>query len=326
VARRVTAADVARAAGVSRATVGFVLNRTPGQTISEPTRDRVLSAAQRLGYRPHRGAQALRRGSSKIILQMLPNLPSGFSIQSFLDEAESRLAESGFTLVSQVHRPEGATRPLWETLDPDVVVSLMPLDQDTAATIRACGVAHILPDPDNREAEERHLRSLWTTGPRMQTDHLHQRGHRVLAFAGSADPRLEMLSTSRRDAAFARAAELGLPQPSAAGWDFGGGIDTVREWVAAGVTGVVAYNDDIAAMVLAAATRAGIRVPGRLAVVGHDDTPVARLTVPELSTVRLDGRRMGREMADHALRLAANRPAPIPDPTPLLTLVHRESS
>ena len=59
VARRVTAADIARSVGVSRATVGFVLNDTPGQTISEPTRRKVLAAAERLGYRPHSAARAL---------------------------------------------------------------------------------------------------------------------------------------------------------------------------------------------------------------------------------------------------------------------------
>jgi DNA-binding LacI/PurR family transcriptional regulator len=160
----------------------------------------------------------------------------------------------------------------------------------------------------------------------MQTDHLHKRGHRQLAFAGVTDPRLATLANGRREATFARAAELGLPQPLSADFDFGDGIDTVREWVAAGVTGVVAYNDDAAALVLAAAIRTGIRVPDQLAVVGHDDTPVARLTVPALSTVRLDGRRMGRDVAASALHLAENRPSPEPDPTPLITLVQRESS
>jgi DNA-binding LacI/PurR family transcriptional regulator len=55
-ARRATAQDVAQAAGVSRATVSFVLNDTPGQTIPESTRLRVLAAAKRLDYRPNNAA------------------------------------------------------------------------------------------------------------------------------------------------------------------------------------------------------------------------------------------------------------------------------
>ena len=66
--RRVTAADIAREVGVSRATVGFVLNATAGQTISPATRERVLEAAGRLGYRPHLAAQALASGRNHIVL------------------------------------------------------------------------------------------------------------------------------------------------------------------------------------------------------------------------------------------------------------------
>src|ERR1700754_4834591 len=85
--RRVTAADVARVAGVSRATVGFVLNRTPGQTISASTRERVLEASVRLGYRPNSAAQALASGRSRVILFVLPDWPIEYRFRSFLDEA-----------------------------------------------------------------------------------------------------------------------------------------------------------------------------------------------------------------------------------------------
>ena len=64
VGKRVTAADVARSLGLSRATVGFVLNDTPGQTIPPATRERVLTEAARLGYRPHSAARALASGRS----------------------------------------------------------------------------------------------------------------------------------------------------------------------------------------------------------------------------------------------------------------------
>jgi DNA-binding LacI/PurR family transcriptional regulator len=70
--KRVTAADVARSLGLSRATVGFVLNDTPGQTIPAATRDRVLAEAKRLGYRANTAAQALASGRSRIILLVPP--------------------------------------------------------------------------------------------------------------------------------------------------------------------------------------------------------------------------------------------------------------
>ncbi|HET9383256.1 MAG TPA: LacI family DNA-binding transcriptional regulator, partial [Streptomyces sp.] len=57
-----TSADVARLAGVSRATVSYVLNNTSAVRISEPTRRRVHAAARELGYVPHAAARSLRAG------------------------------------------------------------------------------------------------------------------------------------------------------------------------------------------------------------------------------------------------------------------------
>ena len=66
--RRVTLNDVAAASGVSRATVSFVLNDDPHQTISAATRDRVKEAARTLGYVPHGVARALREGTSRVVV------------------------------------------------------------------------------------------------------------------------------------------------------------------------------------------------------------------------------------------------------------------
>src|SRR6185312_9765886 len=82
--RRVTSADVARLAGVSRATVSYVLNETPGQTISISTRGRVLDAAARLGYAPSAAARTLRTGRSDVVLCLLPDWPIGPEVGSML--------------------------------------------------------------------------------------------------------------------------------------------------------------------------------------------------------------------------------------------------
>src|SRR6476620_66018 len=96
VGRRTTAADVARKAGVSPATVGFVLNRTKGQTISEETRARVLAAAQQLNYKPHQAARALRSGRNKIVLLVLPDWPLEHSLRTNLEVLTHALAAHGY--------------------------------------------------------------------------------------------------------------------------------------------------------------------------------------------------------------------------------------
>ena len=94
-AKRVTAADVARSLGLSRATVGFVLNDTPGQTIPPATRERVLAEASRLGYRPHSAARALASGRSHIVLLVLPDWPLDFTLRRNIEEASLALDANG---------------------------------------------------------------------------------------------------------------------------------------------------------------------------------------------------------------------------------------
>ena len=98
--KRVTAADVASELGISRATVGYVLNDTPGQTISEATKRRVLAKAQSLGYQPNRAAQALASGSSRIVLLILPDWPLDHSMRAHLDETSLALEDAGYSLVT----------------------------------------------------------------------------------------------------------------------------------------------------------------------------------------------------------------------------------
>src|SRR5690348_14006297 len=74
--KRPTQADVAREAGVSRATVSYVVNgQTEGKIpISEDTRLRVLEAIEELDYEPDGSAQALRSGSTKTIGVIIPDM------------------------------------------------------------------------------------------------------------------------------------------------------------------------------------------------------------------------------------------------------------
>src|SRR6476660_4105364 len=72
-----TSADVARLAGVSRATVSYVLNNTSAVRISEPTRRRVHEAAKELGYVPHAAARSLRAGHSRMVLMPAPPMQVG---------------------------------------------------------------------------------------------------------------------------------------------------------------------------------------------------------------------------------------------------------
>ena len=313
--RRVTAADIARSLGISRATVGFVLNDTAGQTISAATKERVLAEAQRLGYRPHIAARALASGKSRIVLLVLPDWPIDYSLRQNIDEATQALEEAGYALITYTPHENSRARPLWETLQPDVVMGMLPFAPEQVRAIRDAGVQRIIPDPDAQN-----LDPYPEDGPRLQLQHLFDLGHRALAFARSSDPRIVDLVDLRAQVAQEKATALGISVLPAVEIEPGGEAgDIVRRWVDDGITGVVAYNDDVAATIIGAALRAGITVPQQLSVIGHDDAPIASMFEPRISSIRMDSSGLGRYLAQLAISALDGTPAPESD---LVTAVH----
>ncbi|QKJ20507.1 LacI family DNA-binding transcriptional regulator [Microbacterium hominis] len=323
-AKRVTAADVARSLGLSRATVGFVLNDTPGQKISDATRERVIAEAKRLGYRANSAARALASGHSRIVLLVMPDWPLDHNLRTNLDEASLALDEAGYSLVTMTTHAGGKAQPLWETLNPDVVMGLTPFTRDQIAGFRAAGVEHIVPDA---ALEDGSVLDELSDGPVLQVRHLIGRGRARLAYAGAADPRLIDLTELRHHAAASEVAvSPGVELVASVEVDAVNAAERLGELLAAGVDGVIAYNDDVAAWLLGAALRSGVEVPGRLAIVGHDDTPIASLLVPSLSTVRVDIAGLGRYFAQMALTAAAGAPVPADRPRARVELIARETT
>lgn len=319
--QRVTAADVARSLGLSRATVGFVLNNTPGQTIPERTRQRVLAEAERLGYRPNAAAQALRRGSTRLVMLVVPDWPAESVWNAFVDDLSFELDRAGYSLVTYPRRAGERARPLWETLHPDVILGMGELNSAELDSARASGVRSVV----TREVAGSPIVS---TGAGVQVRHLHDRGHRRLGYALPGDERTADMAAARLAVARAASAELGmepLDVRTIDGQD-GSAARAVEAWRDAGVTGVAAFNDFTAAALIGAAVRAGIGVPAPLAVIGHDDTDLARLFVPAISSVRLDLAGLARYTADVALFAAGQLATEPPASTPQFDLRRRETT
>ena len=107
-ARRPTITDVAALAGVSRATVSFVLNNRPGVALS--TQQRVRAAAEKLGWAPSRSARALSTGRALALGLVLTRGPELIGndpfFPAFMAGIESVISESGDGLMLQISRPE----------------------------------------------------------------------------------------------------------------------------------------------------------------------------------------------------------------------------
>lgn len=319
--RRVTAADVAREAGVSPATVGFVLNRTKGQTISEETRNRVLAASERLNYRPHQAARALRSGRNKIVLLVLPDWPLEHSLRTNLEVLTHELASHGYTLVTYTPLADSTATPLWAILEPAVVIGYRQFSDEDLADMKSVGIRNIIPDRASAQPS-----SDFASGPKLQAEYLLGLGHTRLGFARPADPRLEEFVAARLHLVRQVCSEAGISAPVVRQVDYqdGTSASAVTAWREAGVTGVVAYNDETAADVISAAVRKGIRVPDELSVIGHDDSPLAARFLPAISSVGVDMERLGLYTAAIALHYAEGHP--LPDaPAGTALIVPRES-
>ncbi|MGW1005642.1 LacI family DNA-binding transcriptional regulator [Streptomyces sp. NPDC002520] len=325
-----TSADVARLAGVSRATVSYVLNNTSSVRISEATRRRVHDAARELGYVPHAAARSLRAGHSRMVLMPAPAFPVGPLYRRFVDELQSALGRLDYTVVQYgtigLHGDEAARA--WAELRPVAVLvpgsGLGP--QGVAVLQRAGARAVVTLGPERVEGAHALLMDHDIVGHCAGT-HLHARGRRRLGVVVPEEPGLEAFSTPRltgvrqalRDTdATVTELPLACTEESAA--------ELAARWRESGLDAVFAYNDEYAMLLMRALQDEGLRIPEDVAVVGADDLMLGRLLRPRLSTVRIE-LPSGRDLAEFVDR-AVHDPGGEPEVRKVLgaSLVRRASS
>ena len=328
---RPTSKDVARRAGVSRATVSYVLNGVAGSRIPEGTRSRVLAAAAELGYAPSLAGRALVSGRSDLVVLLMPDMPVGEPALRLVDALGRALGEHGLTLTVHFDTPGGPPLGrLAAMLSVRAVVSLHPLEAGARAELRAAGaevvVAHgagSVEDPDGVEP-------LNDRAGRLQAQHLAGRGHRRLVFAAPAEERLRRWVEGRRAGVARTCAELGLPAPVAltVPEEPDAAVEAVRGLRARepGATGICAYNDDVALTLLHGLRRCGVRVPAEVAVVGVDDLRAAAVSEPPLTTVGIAPEAGGRRTAELVVAALTGAPGPAAGATDAVRLVVREST
>jgi DNA-binding LacI/PurR family transcriptional regulator len=319
---RITSIDVAREAGVSQSTVSFVLNDTPGQTIPEETRRRVLEAAKRLDYRPRASARSLAAGRSDVVLLALPELPISANLSRFIEQLAAALAERGLSLVT--HLAEGHGRPLPDlcaAVDASAVITLIPFDEETTEALRRAGAQVVLGTGNQARAE------LQAIG-RLQAEHLISLGRGRLGYAlPGRQPTHFRVQERLRGVAGACAAH-GLAEPVALEVDMDGPAAAlaVDHWTGASVTAVCAYNDETAMAVLAGMHLRDLRAPEDIAVIGVGDIAAAQVSIPPLSTIGFDYEEAGREVARSVIDgLSGGKPTP-PEGLSRPQLVRRASA
>lgn len=325
-----TSADVARLAGVSRATVSYVLNNAGAVRISEPTRRRVREAARELGYVPHAAARSLRAGHSRMVLMPAPAFPVGPLYSQFINDLQAALSLLDYTVVQHgtvgVHDDEAARA--WAELRP--VAVLVPgsgLGPRGVEVLKRSGARAVVTlGPETVEGAHALLMDHDVVGHSAGA-HLFDRGRRRIGVVVPGEPGLDTFSAPRL--AGVRAAVRGtdatvteLPLDH----DEESAARLAARWRELGLDAVFTYNDEYAMLLMRALQDEGIRIPEETAVVGADNLMLGRLLRPRLSTVHLE-LPSGQELADLVDR-AVRDPGAAPEAHKVLgaSVVRRESS
>jgi len=285
--------DVARAAGVSTATVSRVF-RTP-ETVSSRLRHRVKAAAVELGYRPNRVAQALAEGKSRAIGLLLPPDYGNVYFTILMATTERLVSASGRELVvaSYTDRDPGSwVDHLQGLLDRQIEGCLAfgesdqfaeGLDRGALAEIPVVGLGSWpcsgLPvvGPDEERAGC------------IATEYLLHLGHRRIAFLGLD---WETFPTWRRESGYLSALRSAGLEPvfeaTSPEEPTESRLATFRLMEAhQDVTAILGVNDGAAAGAARALHEMGILVPDEVSVMGFDNVPMCQFMCPSLSSVDL---------------------------------------
>lgn len=308
----VTIDDVAKAAGVSNKTVSRVLNQE--KYVATATRAKVEATVTALGFRPSFAARALA-GRKSFQIALLTDNPSPYYAQNIQAGVRARCQESGYRMIAQPV-DSGAADLLDEILSLidqaqlDGVILTPPLTENNAVrqALSDRGLPFVMTAPARLDPT---IASAFIDNAQAAQDmtrHLIEAGHLRIGFV-AGDPRYAA-SARRKEGYEAALGEAGLtfdPELVEAGeYTFASGSEAAQKLL--GVpdppTAIFASSDDMAAGVLATAHRLGINVPSALSVAGFDDTDLAAVVWPPLTTIRQPVRDLGYAAAD--LLLAPN--------------------
>jgi LacI family transcriptional regulator len=324
-AKRSTIVDVAKLAEVSPKSVSRVFNDEPH--ITPALRKKVLRAAKELNYHPNVMAQGLVRQQSYLI-GLVYEKPSPSYVVELQRGALERLHGERYRLIvlpveSVADHPQDVVRTIRSAALDGVI--LAPPASDRAEVLDGLTQARI---PFARITPQSHEGvGLATTmddiaAAREIADHVLGYGHRRIAIIkGDPDHPVSAQRLIAYRAAFDAAGVDYLPELIETGdWSFESGYEATKRILSRKLrpTAILAENDDMAVGAMSAARELGFDVPADLSVVGFDDSEIARVVWPRLTTVRQPVVEMAHTAADMLLRQLAGE-----DPGPTVIHTHR---
>jgi LacI family transcriptional regulator len=316
----VTLRDVARAAQVHPGTVSRALNVETRGLVNEETAERVIRAAEELGYRPNPIARGLKTNRSFTVGVLIPDLTNPL-FPPIVRGIEDRLGAAGYTsLIANTDNDPDRERQDFEAMRArqvdGFITATARLDEDFVIETESVAQPIVLV---NRRLEDESLPAVTAddfAGARLAVEHVAGLGHRRIAHLGG--PQAVSTGRRRRRGFLEAMAGAGLEVDErtvrfASAFTEAEGARVCRDLLdaAPGITAIVAGNDLLALGCFDVLSERGLRCPDDVSVVGFNDMPFADRFDPPLTTVRIPHREIGAAAADLLLeRLSDGDSAP----------------
>jgi LacI family transcriptional regulator len=307
-----TIKDVAKEANVSIATVSRVLNKSP--QVSKSAIETVTNAMKKLGYRPNEAARALVSQKSNTIGLLVGDVSDPFF--GLLIKTVDKIAyqHGKHTLIGNGYHHAQQERDAIELLIKNrcdaLIIHSKGLKDDELIRYSNEIKGMVLINRHIEEIANRCISLDNYQGAYLATEHLIQNGHTKIACITSNHT---IEDVKARKAGYLDALkENGITPlkkyifPSSP--DADGGIKAMLDLLTESldITGIIAYNDYMAAGALSVAHESGIQVPNKMSIVGFDDGLIARYLYPRLTTIHYPIELMAEKAAILALKLSNN--------------------
>ncbi len=288
--------DVAQRAGVSKATVSYVLNgRETRIKITERTRNRIYDAARELNYHPNALARGLAQARTETVTLVMQYARifsgwSGFTNQMMRGASEAAF-QAGYDLMLHTKEQSCLDQEVAALTDgrADGALLLRDADDPLAERLLERGFPAVLMFTNSDHPDVWQVDCDNVTGGYLATNYLLELGHRrIMHLAGvprSASARDRKLGYERalRDAGIALRPDWCVEMPYG-GASFDEVACALRQ--PDRPTALFAWSDDVAVAALTMARSVGLRVPVDLSVIGYDSTELCGYTNPTLTSMR----------------------------------------
>lgn len=319
VRKQVSVWDVAREAGVSPATVSYILNDTPGLSFTPETRQRVLAAAEKLHYVANQAAKTLGSGraegivQSKLIGVVIPQTENKRKEShimfgnpfygTFLSAVELEARRAGYQLILSGTNPGQSYIDIAKSRTLDGVIILGAYPSDDEAEYKKYKIPAVLVDCyGSGDSFFYSVRTDDRLGGYLATKYLIEQGHHRIAIV-TGELKAHGVNSERYQGYLDALCEAGLTPAhddvfeGLVGYDHGLEVAEELARTRRDITALFASADITAIGLINGLHAAGLRVPEDVSVIGFDDVEYAKMCYPGLTTMRQNIMEKGRQAA-----------------------------